>query len=138
MRSIVTTYIAVLLVLSIGFVGVGALATAEELRDPMQPPPFALKKFRQAEWAKNPRPAPSGAAKPQPKPLQLTSILYSRDRRIAIIDDQMLKVGDRIRGMTLVALSRDSARLVQNGKVVELKLNPEQAAIRKRAVEVKP
>ncbi len=138
MRRIVTTYLAILLLLSIGFFGVGALATAQELRDPMQPPPYALKKFRQAEWAKKPRPAQTRAAAPPPKPLQLTSILYSRDRKIAIIDDQMLRVGDRIRGMTLVALGRDSARLVQNGKVVELSLNSELAAIRKRAAEGKP
>ncbi len=138
MLRIVTTYLAVLLLLSVGFFGVGALATAAELRDPMQPPPFALKKLRQAEWAKEPRPAKTRTATPAPKPLQLTSILFSRDRKIAIIDDQMLKVGDRIRGMTLVALSRDRARLVQNGKVVELSLNPELAVIRKRAVEGKP
>ena len=138
MLRIVTTYLAILLLLSIGFFGVGALASAAELRDPMQPPPFALKKYRQAEWAKKPRPAKTRTATPAPKPLQLTSILFSRDRKIAIIDDQMLKVGDRIRGMTLVALSRDRARLVQNGKVVELSLNPELAAIRKRAAEDKP
>ncbi len=138
MRRIVTTYLAILLLLSIGFFGVGALATAQELRDPMQPPPYALKKFRQAERAKQPRPAQTRAASPKPKPLQLTSILYSRDRKIAIIDDQMLQVGDRIRGMTLVALGRDSARLVQNGKVVELSLNTELATIRKRAAEGKP
>ena len=138
MRRIVTTYLAILLLLSIGFFGVGALATAQEMRDPMQPPPYALKKFRQAEWAKKPRPAQTRAASPKPKPLQLTSILYSRDRKIAIIDDQMLKVGDRIRGMTLVALGRDSARLEQNGKVVELSLNTELTDFRKRAVEEKP
>ncbi len=138
MRRIVTTYLAILVLLSIGFFGVGAIASAQELRDPMQPPPYALNKFRQADRAKRPSPAPAGPAVPRPKPLQLTSILYSRDRQIAIIDDQMLKVGDRIRGMTLVELTRDSARLVQNGKVVELKLNPELAAIRKRAVEGKP
>ncbi len=138
MLRIVTTYLAILLLLSIGFFGVGALATADELRDPMEPPPFALKKFRQAEWAKKPRPAQTRTAKPTPEPLQLTSILYSRDRKIAIIDDQMLRVGDRIRGMTLVSLGRDRARLVQDGKVVELRLNTELAAMRKRAVEGKP
>ena len=138
MLRIVTTYVAILLLLSIGFFGVGALATAEELRDPMQPPPFALKKFRQAEWARKPRQAPAQTAKPKPKPMQLTSILYSRDRKIAIIDDQMLKVGDRIRGMTLVALGRDRARLVRNGEVVELRLNTELAAMRKRSAEGKP
>ena len=32
-----------------GFFGVGAIASAQELRDPMQPPPLALRKFREAK-----------------------------------------------------------------------------------------
>ena len=42
MARIITTYIVVLLLVSLGFFGVGAIASAKELRDPMQPPPFAL------------------------------------------------------------------------------------------------
>ncbi|UCH41819.1 MAG: hypothetical protein JSU67_09205 [Gammaproteobacteria bacterium] len=36
MREIITTYLLVVVLLSIGFIGFGAIASAEELRDPMQ------------------------------------------------------------------------------------------------------
>ena len=135
MRRIITTYIFVVVLLSLGFFGVGALATAQELRDPMQPPPFALQKFRQAKWASQGKVSKSKAQKPKQKPLQLTSILISPDRRIAIIDDQMLAVGDRIRGAKLVKLTRESARLVRKGKVINLTLANDLTAIKKKAVE---
>ncbi len=137
MRRILTTYLLVVVVLSLGFFGVGAIASAAELRDPMRPPPFALEKFRLAKLAKQPKPK-TAAPKESPKPLQLTSILISKDRRIAIIDDQMLAVGDRIRGARLVALTRESARLVRQGKVINLSLGNDASAIRKKAVESDP
>ena len=56
MAQIITTYLLVILLVSLGFFGVGALASAQELRDPMQPPPFALQKYREARWAANPGP----------------------------------------------------------------------------------
>jgi hypothetical protein len=48
MAQIIKTYLLVILLVSLGFFGVGALATAQELRDPMQPPPLALQKHREA------------------------------------------------------------------------------------------
>lgn len=137
MQRIIVTYIAILLLLSLGFFSLGALVSAAELRDPMQPPPLALQKLRQAKWAKQPKVSKAKVVKPAEKPLQLTSILISRERKVAIIDDQMLRVGDKIRGATLVRLTRDSARLVRNGKVINLSLNNDLTAIRKRAVESK-
>ncbi len=133
MRRVITTYIFVVLLLSIGFFGVGAIASAKELRDPMQPPPLALQKFRQAKWAKQPKPAVPKAPAPKSEPLKLTSILISPTRSIAIIDDQMLAVGDQIRGARLVKLTRDSARLVRKGKVINLSLSNDLAAIKKKA-----
>ncbi|MGB5329919.1 MAG: hypothetical protein WBO58_17000 [Gammaproteobacteria bacterium] len=135
MRQVITTYLVVVVLLALGFFGVGALAKAAELRDPMQPPAFALQKFRQAKASGKPAPSTVIASKPKPKPLQLTSILFSQDRKIAIIDDQMLAVGDRIRGAKLVKLTRVSARLVRKGKVINLSLDNDLAAIRKKAVE---
>jgi len=135
MRRVISTYIVVVVLLALGFFGVGALAKAEELRDPMQPPAFALQKFRQAKLSGKPAPPISSVPKPNTKPLQLTSILFSRNRKIAIIDDQMLAVGDRIRGAKLVKLTRVSARLVRKGKVINLSLDNDLTAIRKRAVE---
>ena len=138
MRRIVTAYLAILLLVSIGFFGVGAIASAQELRDPMRPPAYALNKFRLARLAGLPQPATTATAVPPPKPLQLTSILFARDRKIAIIDDQALSIGDRVRGATLVALSRDGARLVRDGKVINLSLDTRSNAIRKRAGGGKP
>jgi len=135
MQRIITTYIVVVVLLSLGFFGVGTMAKAAELRDPMQPPPFALQKFRQAKWAGKPETTSTKEVKPQQKPLQLTSILYARDRKVAIINDQMLVVGDRIRGAELVKLTRATARLVRKGKVINLSLDNELTAVKKEAVE---
>ena len=135
MAQIITTYLLVILLVSLGFFGVGALASAQELRDPMQPPPFALQKYRQAKWAANPRPVRTVTAKPKPEPLRLTSIIYSAERKLAIIDNQMLVIGDRIRGAELVGLTRSSARLVRKGKVINLNLGTELTAIKKKAVK---
>ncbi len=133
MRRVITTYIFVVVLLSIGFFGVGAIASAQELRDPMLPPPLALQKFREAKWAKQPKPATPKVARPKAEPLKLTSILISPTRSIAIIDDQMMAVGDRIRGARLVELTRDSARLVRKDKVITLRLSNDIAAIKKKA-----
>lgn len=135
MQRVITTYLVVVALLSLGFFGVGAIAQAAELRDPMQPPPYALQKYRQAKLAGQPATTTKKAVKPQQKPLQLTSILYARDRKVAIINDQMLVVGDRIRGAELVKLTRTTARLVSKGKVINLSLDNELTAVRKKAVE---
>jgi len=137
MARIFTAYIVVLLLVSLGFFGVGAIASAAEIRDPMQPPPFALQKMREARWAANPKPAKPVAAKPKSDPLRLSSIIYAEDRKVAIIDDRLLAIGDRIRGAELVSLTRNSARLVRKGKVINLKLGSELTAIRKVPAEGK-
>ena len=135
MWRIVTTYIIVVAVLTLGFLGFGTLVQAQELRDPMQPPPYALKKFQQAKWAKKGKVTKPNVVKPSHKPFQLSSILISNKRKIAIIDDQMLSIGDKIRDAKLVKLTRDTARLLRKGKVINLSLNNDFTAIRKKAVE---
>jgi hypothetical protein len=135
MQRIITTYIVVVVLLSLGFFGIGTMAKAAELRDPMQPPPYALQKFRQAKWAGKPTTTKAKLGKPKREPLQLTSILYARDRKVAIINDQMLVVGDRIRGAELVKLTRATARLVRKGKVINLSLDNDLTVVKKEAVE---
>jgi len=54
MAKIVTTYIAVVLLLSLGIFSLGALTTAAELRDPMQPP-LESQMHREATLAANPQ-----------------------------------------------------------------------------------
>lgn len=111
---------------------------AEEIRDPMRPPAFALEKYRQAKF-KNRVPTANTVKvkKPAVKPLRLSSILYSSGRKIAIIDDRMLRVGDTIRRAKLVRIRRDSARLLKNGKFIELKLSGDLSAIKKIPSESK-
>lgn len=135
MTKMITTYLVVVLLVSLGFFGVGALASAVELRDPMQPPAFALEKYREAKRAANPKPKTATAPAPKAEPLHLISIIYSTERKLAIIDDQMLAVGDRIRGAELVELTRDSARLLRKGKMITLNLPTELTAIKKQAVK---
>jgi hypothetical protein len=132
--SIVNAF-TVALILMLGSMVSQSVVGADELRDPMQPPPFALKKFRQAKFAGEPTVAKPKVVKTQEKSLQLTSILFSKDRKIAIIDDQMLAVGDKIKDAKLIRLTRMSARLLRKGKVIDLSLNTDLSAIEIRAVE---
>jgi len=135
MRSFGAINIALITMMMPAFFGFTTLASAQELRDPMQPPPFALQKFREAKWAGKTTTTKTKTEKPKQKPLQLTSILYAKDRKIAIINDQMLAVGDRIRGAQLVKLTRATARLVHKGKVINLSLDNDLTAIKRKAVE---
>jgi hypothetical protein len=135
MTQIITTYLIVVLLVSLGFFGVGALASAQPLIDPMQPPPYALQKMREAKRVASPLPAKKVVAKPKSEPLRLTSIIFSTQRKLAIIDDQMLAIGDRIRGAELVELTRNSARLLRKGKVINLTLGTDLTAIKKSAVK---
>lgn len=114
-------------------IGVGQAA---EIKDPMQPPEYALKKFRQAKNKNRPTVVSTKKVnKPQTKPLKLTSILYSPTRKIAIIDDQMLGVGGTINGARVVKINKRSARLVRKGKVINLRLPDDLSAIKKTPVE---
>ena len=56
MAQIITTYLLVVLLVSLGFFGVGALASEQELRDPMQPPSLTLQKYSETKWAVTPGP----------------------------------------------------------------------------------
>lgn len=112
---------------------------AEEIQDPMRPPAFALEKFRQAKFKNMAGPVKSGVKvkRPAVKPMQLTSIIYSPERKIAIIDDRMLRVGDTIRNAKLVRINRNSARLLKKGKFIELNLSGELTEIKKTRRERK-
>ena len=59
------------------------MVQAGEIRDPLQPPAFALKKFQQAKYKNRVRPVNTGVKvkRPAAKPLKLTSILYSPSRK---------------------------------------------------------
>ena len=68
MTQIITTYLVVVLLVSLGFFGVGALASAQDLVDPIQSPAFALQKMPEAKWAANPKSAKGVLAKAKSEP----------------------------------------------------------------------
>lgn len=109
------------------------------INNPMRPPAFALQKIQQEKNKNKPKviAAPQNSVKP--RSLQLTAILFSATRKIAIIDEKMLSVGDSINGARLVSIKKDSARLMKNGKAINLSLSdqsPKQAKIiRKTAIQ---
>ena len=107
---------------------------AAEIKNPMQPPEYALKKFRDAK-NKNLPATGTKVKKAEVKSLKLTSIIYSPTRKIAIIDNQMLSVGSTINGAKLVKIDKHSARLVRKGKVINLRLPDDLSAVKKTLVE---
>lgn len=113
---------------------------AKTVVDPMQPPAYALRKFRLAKLKKGSQ-LRQGQRKSKnivkPKPLLLTSILIGSNRRIAIINDRTLTVGDRVGSAKLVRILKDKVQLMKNGKRIELKLDKELTVIRKKAAESK-
>ena len=127
-RKISIVTIASLLVLQFG------PGQATEIRDPMQPPEYALNKFRLAK-NKNSTKTVIKVKKSEVKPMELTSIIYSPTRKVAIIDNQMLSVGGTINGAKLVKIGKHSARLVRKGKVINLRLPDDITAIKKTLIE---
>ena len=114
--------------------------SAELINNPMKPPAFALNKYRLAKLKQNGKAqAPkTTTTKSATKALNLSSVLIGQQRKVAIINDQTLVVGERIGKYKLVAIFKDRVRLVSgNGKRTELKLDNEITAIRKDAVESK-
>ena len=125
--------------LGVVLVFVANAASAEVVIDPMKPPEFALQKFRLAKLKKSNQltKTKTKTQKPAAKPLLLTSILIGQKRKVAIINDKMMVVGDRIGKAKLVKVSKDSVQLLKNGKRIVLRLNNELTAIRKNAGENK-
>jgi len=114
-------------------------SVAVDINDPMKPPEFALQKFRLAKLKKGNQltKAKTNTPKPAVKPLRLTSILIGQNRKVAIINDKMMVIGDRIGKAKLLKVTKDSVQLLKNGKRIELRLNNEITAIRKNAGENK-
>ena len=78
-----------------------------ELSDPMRPP------TADAEVA-----TPS-----KQRTLVLSGIVIGADRRIAIINDRALRVGDRIGGATIDSIDRNGVALRRDDHVVTLELD---------------
>src|SRR6266699_3650037 len=71
--------------------------------------------------------APAPAAEPAPPPssfadLKLRSIIYREDKPAAVINGDMLYVGDEIRGARVVRIERYSVTVERKGETNELRL----------------
>ncbi len=93
-----------------------------EFSDPMQPPPYALQKYRLEKLKALPPAGNPPAKSKQEQQWVLSSILYSTQRRHAIINNQLVRQGEMVQGARLIRLTPDSARLRVKGKVIELTL----------------
>lgn len=121
------------------FASTTSVAIAETVKDPMQPPAFALNKYRLAKLKKNGllKAQTNKVKKPAVVSLRLSSILIGKSRKVAIINDRMLVVGDKVENARLVKILKDRVQLSRRGKKIELNLQNEITAIRKHAVENK-
>jgi len=112
-------------------------ATAADFFDPMRPPAYALSKYR-AEQYKDKKPDIKSKTGQKQKPAWvLSSILYSKQRQHAIINNQLVRQGDVIKGAKLIRLKPDSVRLRAQGKTIDLSLRQKIKSLKKSPVEKK-
>jgi len=93
----------------------------EALADPTAPPPPA---------AADPSPLASDAVEPA-RALQLQSVLISGERRIAVIDGERVRVGDRVAGAEVVAIEPSEVWLESAAGGIRLPLR--RARVKARA-----
>ena len=105
--------------------------------DPMRPPEFALNKLRLEKMKKTGAAKQLQAGEKKAEPWVLNSILYSKQRKHAIINNKLVREGDVIKGARLVWMNPDSVRLRVKDKTIVLTLGNRSTAIRKFHVKRK-
>ena len=106
---------------------------ADTIRDPMQPPAFALKQFRLAKTKLQgaAQVKKKSAQKATGKSLRLSTVLIGKGRKVAIINDRMLVVGDKIDDAKVVKILKDRVELIRKGKRIILILDNSLISVRK-------
>jgi len=61
---------------------------------------------------------------------RLTGIFRSGDRRVAVFDGRVVKVGDRVADVTIQEILSDSVRIARNGRVELVRLPKQAASVR--------
>ncbi len=105
-------------------------------RDPFQPPAPLREKIHQRELAreeearrkKGQRQGEGAPAPIQPPPLQLQGILWGTAKPQAIINRQVVSVGDTIGEATIVAVTQEGVTISFSGSEFQLKLPQKGAA----------
>ena len=96
-------------VLSLWLLVLGAPIAAEELplRDPLRP------------YTSGPASAPDATAE---RGLELTAVVVGSERRIAVINGELRREGDRFDGITIVRIERGAVHLQRAGENWTLRL----------------
>lgn len=115
---------------------IGPVASAE-FHDPMRPPPYALQKLRLDKVKKSQAKKPVVNERQNVEPWVLSSILYSGQRKHAIINNKLVRQGEVIKGARLIKLRPDSVHLKVKGKVIKLSLRSKFKSIKKSPNERK-
>jgi len=66
---------------------------------------------------------PTSVAAPKPEPLRLQAIIYHPARPSALISGKTVFVGERVQGMKVVGITRETATVEANGKNLLLRLS---------------
>lgn len=81
----------------------------DDLQDPTRPPSFAASE-------------PAAASQPSAPRLQLNSILIARDRRVAVINGEPVRVGSRIGGAHVLSIEPSRVVLRRGDRLLALSL----------------
>lgn len=98
--------------------GLAFATTAQAARDPMRPPMAATSRV-----------APRAVPAPE-----LTAVIGSAERRVAIVNGRVVRAGDTVDGALIVAVFEGGIRYSRAGAVRELRL-PDAPAVKRPARE---
>jgi MSHA biogenesis protein MshK len=97
---------------------VASLAHADALVDPTRPPMSVHK---------------PGVVREVAMAAQVTAIFNSDERRVAVLNGQVVKVGDRVGDITVQEINADGVRYLRAGRVEFARLPRQAAAVRRDA-----
>ncbi|OUS28281.1 hypothetical protein A9Q99_12175 [Gammaproteobacteria bacterium 45_16_T64] len=83
-------------------------AVTAESSDPMKPPAHLISNVASEHVA-------AGS-------IELQMILISKNRKVAVINDKMMREGDVKNGITLISINKHKVSVKRQGKVIDLKL----------------
>lgn len=109
--------------------------TSAEFHDPMRPPPYALQKLRLDKMKTSQVKAPIVHKQKNAEPWVLSSILYSSQRKHAIINNRLVRQGEVVKGARLIKLKPDSVHLKLKDRVIKLSLRSKFNSVKKSLVE---
>ncbi|WP_092344728.1 hypothetical protein [Desulfuromusa kysingii] len=92
-----------LILVLLSFSGGSFTVLADQFVDPMRPVDYEVQASK--------LPATKGAVQAQTRDWQLTAVLTSQDRAIAVINGESLQVGERLEGYELVQIHADRVTL---------------------------